>query len=334
MPLGVMGIFADWQPVYAEHGVATFPVTIDENGKRPSVRGYLKAGKRASSEWTSKFGDSDALGFALRPNRITVLDVDTPDENFFADALDRHGPSPLIMRSYSGNWQAWYRNNGEPRRIRPWGGQPIDVLGDGFTVAPPSRGDEGQYQIAEGSLDDLDRLPTMLAPPARAETATDSLINAEQVRLGQRNSTLYTIAMKLAHECENEAELLQRARGQVTERFEPVLSDNEIKRTVAKAWEYTVNGTNYVGRPRTQLLNVEIDALLSTPDALHLLIVLKRYHWNRTFVIANAMADQGLVNMSRKRLAAARKHLERQGYIHKIRGHSKATGPALYCWPS
>jgi len=69
--------------------------------------------------------------------------VDTPDERVLADALGRHGPTPLVIRSGSGNWQAWYRNGGEPRRVRPWADKPIDILGDGFTVAPPSRGVQG-----------------------------------------------------------------------------------------------------------------------------------------------------------------------------------------------
>jgi len=329
-----MGIFADWQPAYAERGIATFPVTIDEHGKRPAVRGYLKAGNRASSVWASKFGDSDALGFAVRPNRITVLDVDTPDENIFTDAMNRQGRTPLIVRSQSGNWQAWYRHNGETRQIRPWSGLPIDVLGDGFTVAPPSRGQRGAYEIVEGSLEDIGDLPTMDAPPATKQTAQDPITDVGPVYQGERTKTLLTIAMALAHDCATEAELFQRARQQVVTRFSPVMPDDAIQRVVASAWGYTTRGENYIGRPRAHLLHTEIDALLPVPDALTLLTVLRRYHWGRTFLIANAMADKGVVNMSRKRLAAARRYLEHHGYIDKIRGHSPEHGPALYCWPA
>jgi hypothetical protein len=57
-----------------------------------------------------------------------------------ADALGRHGPTPFVVRGGSGNFQAWYRYNGEPRRTRAWPGLPIDLLGDGYVVAPPSMG--------------------------------------------------------------------------------------------------------------------------------------------------------------------------------------------------
>jgi hypothetical protein len=36
-----MSIFREWQPVYAERGIATFPVGDD---KRPCTKGYLRLG--------------------------------------------------------------------------------------------------------------------------------------------------------------------------------------------------------------------------------------------------------------------------------------------------
>ena len=38
---------------------------------------------------------------------------------------------------------------------------PIDILGDGFVVAPPSLGEKGAYQIIQGSLADLADLPAL-----------------------------------------------------------------------------------------------------------------------------------------------------------------------------
>src|SRR5215207_391405 len=160
-----LGAFAEWQPRYAKHGIATFPVVIDGAGKRPAVKGYLKVGSILSQELARRFPANDAFGFALgRRSQITVLDVDTNDERTLSDALARHGASPLIVRSGSGNWQAWYRHCGEGRHVRPWGHDlPIDVLGGGYVVAPPSAGARGRYQIVQGSLDDLPRLPPLLA---------------------------------------------------------------------------------------------------------------------------------------------------------------------------
>lgn len=130
------GVFAQWQPVYADHGIATFPVN---DNKVPAVRNYGRIGINASSSLASRFG-SGALGFMCGcRSGITVLDVDTADERVLADAIDRHGKTPIVARSGSGHFQAWYRYGGERRLIRPRRDVPIDILGGGFVVAPPSR---------------------------------------------------------------------------------------------------------------------------------------------------------------------------------------------------
>ncbi|WP_394893418.1 bifunctional DNA primase/polymerase [Mesorhizobium sp. AaZ16] len=146
---------------------AWYSPPFPERDKRPAVKGYLKIGDRTSEQLALKFANDNAFGFACKRSQITVLDVDAPDERLLADALDQHGPSPLIIRSGSGNFQAWYRNNGEGRRVRPDPAKPIDILGDGFVVAPPSQGSKGQYQIIAGTLDDIERLPTMRRPCTR-----------------------------------------------------------------------------------------------------------------------------------------------------------------------
>jgi len=329
-----MGIFAEWQPVYAKHGVATFPVNIDDNGKRPAVRGYLKAGKQTSSAWATKFIDSNALGFAVRPNGITILDVDTPDENVLTDVMDRHGCSPLIVRSQSGNWQAYYRHNGETRQIRPWQDCPIDVLGDGFTVAPPSKGGNGRYQIVQGSLDDLSDLPVLHDLTEHINNTARPSAQEKTVTEGKRANDLFVYAMKVAHDCDSEAELLDKALTYAASTFRPELPDVEIKRGVASAWQYTIDGKNYLGERHVVLTHAEIDALASTaPDAFVLFIILRRNHWGgRSFRIANAMSDHGVVPFNRKRLSAARAHLLQKQFIDEIRQPSSKNGPALYTW--
>lgn len=150
------GIFSRWQPHYAAHNVATFPVLITKNAKRPAVTNYGRVGLPGSAELASKrqFADTNAFGFTTGPrSNITVLDVDTTDERILANALDHHGQTPLVIRSGSGKFHAYYRNNGERRRIRPWRGLPIDVLGvGGYAVAPPSKAAKGQYEIIQGGL--------------------------------------------------------------------------------------------------------------------------------------------------------------------------------------
>src|SRR5829696_5827270 len=90
-----LGAFAEWQPRYAQHGIATFPVVIDGSGKRPAVKGYLKVGSDLSRHLALRFAANDAFGFALgRYNRITVLDVDTRDDREGAEAFRTPIPAP------------------------------------------------------------------------------------------------------------------------------------------------------------------------------------------------------------------------------------------------
>ena len=73
--------------------------------------------------------------------------------------MSRCGRSPFIVRSGSGNWQAWYKNNRRGPSRAPDRSVPVDILGAGYVVAPPSKGAKGTYTIVEGSLADLPDLP-------------------------------------------------------------------------------------------------------------------------------------------------------------------------------
>ena len=97
--------FGRWQADYAAHGVATFPV--DAN-KRPMVSRYSKFGLVGNSKIANKFADAPAIGFMCgRRNGITSLDCDSKDERVLADAMNRHGSTPLVARTGSGHFQAW-----------------------------------------------------------------------------------------------------------------------------------------------------------------------------------------------------------------------------------
>ena len=169
--------------------------------KTPAVRGYLKIGLDVSRQLAIKFPANDAFGLACRRNRITVLDVDTNDERVLVEGLDRHGPTPFIVRSGSGNFQAWYRHNGERRKVRPDAEKPIDILGDGYVVCPPSVAAKGSYQIIQGSLEDLARLPKM-RPQTEQQTAAVGNDNnvAAQPRVEKRNDLLWRHCMRAARQ--------------------------------------------------------------------------------------------------------------------------------------
>jgi hypothetical protein len=130
-----------------------------------------------------------------------VLDVDTTDETVLSDALARHGASPLIVRTGSGKFHAYYRHNGERRRIRPWQELPIDIIGGGVAVAPPSKVLKGDYKIIHGHIDDLDRLP--LAKGLKdvqqyLHKSNYSDTDTGLVQEGRRNATLWEHCMRNA----------------------------------------------------------------------------------------------------------------------------------------
>src|SRR5688572_20803451 len=150
-----MDAFACWQPRYAERGISLFPVRIVRGDKVPAVRAWPKVGPRLSAQLATKYPDATAFGFGCgKRSGVTILDVDTPSETVLAEAIDRHGQTPFVVRTGGRKFHLYYRHNAEPRQIRPWAGKPIDILGErGFAVAPPSAGAKAHYEIVTGSLD-------------------------------------------------------------------------------------------------------------------------------------------------------------------------------------
>lgn len=322
------GLFAQWQPRYAEHGIATFPV----REKRPVVRGYLKLGAPTSARLTERFSDVDALGFTLGGrNKITVLDIDTPDQRILAEALDQYGQTPVVVCSGSGNYQAWYRHNGERRKIRPFPGKPIDVLGEGFVVAPPSRGTKSNYEFIEGNLDDLDRLPTLrgIEFPTPSQVPTASLADKVVVE-GFRNHSLWRHCMASARYCDGYDALLDAARSR-NEEFLPPLVDTEVMKIAKSAWGYTQRGANRFGRHGVFFDTDEANHLIGTNQDVFLLLAFLRANNGpeRTFLVANGLAKQ--LGWTRKRLADARRRLQEK-HIAMVRPPTTFNGPALYRW--
>jgi Primase C terminal 1 (PriCT-1)/Bifunctional DNA primase/polymerase, N-terminal len=245
--------FPEWQADYAAFDIATFPVSIEPGRKKPLVKNYTRLGVRASAEIAQRFSDATAIGFmAGKFNRITVLDVDTPDETMLRSALDRYGQSPIIVRSGSGNHQVWYRWSGERRRIRPFSEYPIDILGGGVVVAPPSRGIKANYEFLQGGLDDLARLQPIsgltdeVRPPA-LHCTVDPKKDERTVTPGRRNDTLFRECMKAARSCDDLDQLLDFARTRNAE-YSPPLPDNEVVKVAQSAWGYEERGENWIGR--------------------------------------------------------------------------------------
>ncbi|RUT32629.1 hypothetical protein EMQ25_05635 [Arsenicitalea aurantiaca] len=311
------GLFEHWQAEYAAHDIATFPVG---DNKMPAVRGYLKVGPKTSSQLALRFGDASNIGLACKRNKITVLDIDTPDERVLADALVEHGSTPFVVRTGSGNFQAWYRHNGEGRKVRPNPRKPIDILGDGYVVAPPSLGSRGTpYRIIQGGLDDLDRLPTMQSANAAADPKP-------ALREGDgRNPALFNRCLEFARFSPGIEALMEKAMAYNESHFLEPMPEAEVLKVVASAWEYEVTGQNWKGRgARVVIEHDTIDELAAEdPRAFALLSLLMRHHWGREFVLAKAYAAK--LNWAPNTFKAARDVLVEKGMLVCV--HSGGRGP-------
>ena len=336
------GVFETSQAQYAAHRIATFPVGMN---KRPAVRGYPRIGLRASCELAGKFVEAPALGFMCgERSGITVLDVDTTEEQVLADALGRHGATPIVVHTASGKWHAWYRHSHERRRIRPWGDDlPIDLLGTGgFVIAPPSATHRGCYQFIRGGLDDVPTLPTMraLGGSLYDDVVTilpDDIITAGPiadeesspagVSEGRRNNALFAHCMRHAHHCDDRDTLLDMART-FNERCVPPLSDDEVIQIVDSARSYTARGENRFGLTGSWLPTETVRELVPDPYLCSLISFLQAENRpGRAFWVADGFAKR--LCWPRRKFQAARRAAIERGFIEMISKPSQGN-PALY----
>lgn len=324
------GVFAEWQPQYAARGIVTVPVDADR--KAPAVKGPDRFGMRASSELVHQFSEATALGFiAGRRNNITALDIDTDAERVLADALNRHGHSPFIVRTASGKFHAYYRHNGERRKIRPWQELPVDLLGGGLCIAAPSIVTKGQYQIVEGTLDDPDRLPIMRGLEAELYLSNSGpRPKMRQMREGDgRNNWLFRQLGSEAHSYDDLNRLLDRAQTLNKELVDP-MQEAEVAKIVGSIWKYTAEGRNRFGKHGAWFSLDEVERFNGESDEFFLLGFLRAHNQpEATFMVANGLAER--LGWTLRRLVLARSHLIARGYLKIVR-QARQHIAALYRW--
>jgi hypothetical protein len=329
------------QPAYAAHGIALVPCEFGR--KKPLVKHPQKFGCRGSAAIAAKpeFADASAYGFcAGPPSGIAVADADSTDERVLADFMNRHGATPLITRSASRKFHAPYRYNGEKRCIRPWQGLPIDLLGAGLVIAPPSVTANGSYEIIQGSPDDLDRLPVMRGlapelyrhhcPPSPPPTPSSPKPWAEMRAGDGRHMELFRQLGRDAHHCDSFDQLLDHARTLNNGFRREPLTDGEIVSIAQSIWTYQVERRNRFGQRGVWLPLADVDALIAEPSTLALLNWLHAHNGpESTFWVADGLADR--LQWPQRKLAQARRRLIDTGHIICIRKRTRGH-PALYRW--
>jgi hypothetical protein len=297
-------------------------VLISADDKRPAVKHYKKVGLPGSAQLAMRFENDNAFGFMVGDRtKLTILDVDTPDERVLTRALNRHGHSPIIVRTGSGKFHAYYRHNREHRLIRPWPDRPIDLLGAGFVVAPPSTTEKGKYQFIQGSLDDLDQLPVL---------RNLDLPKAEGAKQGARNNQLFRHCMKNAPHVDSFDDLLDVART-FNDNCEPPMEETEVMTVASNAWGYEQRGENRFGKHGAWFPLDEVGRMIDgNQDAALLLMFLRANQGpDATFMCANGLADT--FGWRRQRFAEAKHRLIEMGYLKVLRQAGPQT-PALYRW--
>jgi hypothetical protein len=247
---------------------------------------------RGSQALARKFDRADALGVACgRRNGLVVVDVDAPQDKLVADVMRFYGESPLVSRTPSGGHHVFYRSNGpdqDRRRIRDprWRRRsvPVDVLGNGFVVLPPSRGPNGAYTFVQGTPDDLERLPLI-------RTAEPGISPPAAIPEGRRNNELWRHCMRLAARAPSIAKVLESAH-RFNASCAPALEQAEVISTAQSAWSYNERGANRFGQLGAYFSTHEVVAMLADQDAFFLLAFLRAHNgpWAK-FMCANGLSE-------------------------------------------
>lgn len=340
----IVGAFGKLAPEYAAIGIPTFPV--DGESKRPLVKHWPKITLHGTLHHLQRWSQADALAFVPGTVGITVLDIDTPDETFLREQIDRFGPPGAIVRTASGKWHCYYSNSGEGERVRPWGpDEPIDLKGGrGQIIAAGSVTPKGVYEFVHGGLESLRSLPPMReAVGSRLTTSPPSQGPRQLLNEGDgRNAALFRQMLLSAGECGDPQTLVEAARNFAATVFSDPLPDYEIVSVANSAWRYHASGRNFVHRARlkseqTILLRAgpmaQLEAVGSA-DALALFVTLqRRYGGFEQFPVANeAHRDAWTLDLSLMRLQRARQSLLDLELLVAVKAASSGGGAALFRW--
>lgn len=296
-------MFALWAPEYLKHGIPTFPV----NNKLPAIRNYLNIGKSTTMSLIERFPGASAIGIPLRKSRITLVDIDTSDTSAVEIVAKQFGHSPLMVRTQSGGHHLYYKNSGEGRVVRYFDKPPIDLLGDGFAIAPPSIGPNGHYEIIRGTLHDLENLP-----PVHQAVVRETRL----VPKGMRNVSLWRHCMAQARYCDDQ-ETLEDVGMLFNENCHPQLSAAEVKAAAASARSYTISGKNWFGTRGMLAIGRDLRKQL-TPDEMYLYLGLRGAHAGLRDVFLLTVNAGPALNMTRRRLITARDGLLAKGVLKRI----------------
>ena len=186
---------------YAEMGFKVFPT----RGKRPiTPNGFKDASlvKSVIKEWYKSPEEDHGVAIVI-PDWCVVVDIDG-DEGI--RVLNEHGYMlPTTSRVNTGKgWHFWYRRPEEVSLVRKIRVLPsVDLLMNGYVVAPPSRHPSGKTYAWDIplSLDKIADAPSWVLTMASHDNAMKQKVNVEEffdgIAEGERQTALFRYACYL-----------------------------------------------------------------------------------------------------------------------------------------
>jgi hypothetical protein len=359
----MVGAFVQAIEQFGRFGIAIIPTALDDPTK-PLVR---NPGRFRPTTIRNKFANANAAMWCGPDNNLTIIDVDATGDYYVDMMRDVCGDTPVSFRTPSNGTHLLYRHNGERRVVRVFEQDdiridvPVDLLGDGMAILPPSKRPKlpdkcaGTYTLI-GDIEALAELPRIRdgaipdiakrKPPkasnstgdaGKASRATLLALPPEKVPVGQRNDYLfYGRARDAAHECSTSEELLQ-ATWAINKRFPEPMSLNDVMKVVGSLWTYKENGTLF---RKGGAANIVVpwpawEPFAGCPDGLFLFGFLKKKFGasGRPFPISpRSMKQMAMIpGWSERRIRTARQWLLDHSIIETVyQGGNSLSDPSLF----
>jgi hypothetical protein len=150
---------------------------------------------------------------------------------------------------------------------------------------------QGNYQFIQGSLDDLDSLPTLNDAPSILPTEFAAGLGDMREGSG-RNNRLFRLCLHGARLSDDFDQLLDYARTKNDQFGEPI-EDKEVMRAASSAWRYETEGRNYIGGRRAVFSTSDALALMPDPEVGMLVVWTKaNFKPDSQFWIADGLATK------------------------------------------
>lgn len=297
------GIFEQAAREYHAANIPVFPVDFPPDGrKKPCTKNYQRVGLNGTLALAKRFPDANGVGFMCGERTgIVEIDIDDPSIELLNEALELFGSSPVQIETASGNRKLWYRWAGERRLIRPFDGLPIDILGNGMTVAPPSLVDgKGLYTFETGNLGALKNLPQLkrenLLPGTYSATSAKQKLSPIR---GSRKNWLIRELLSAAHHCDSLNDLLDVAHTLNDECRDELgqpdpLSEFEVVKVAQWVQEKHLAGNNWVGS-EARAVNTVTETLALSGNT--------RLYWFRDLIRQNHAARKAPFALDQRKLS-------------------------------